>query len=73
MAQVGAFLLIQLVHVATHRMKRFAVKAVTEMGEAFWDDRRVAFLKGQSRREGFPGISSVHPLRDLTATRAGDW
>lgn len=45
MAQVGAFLLIQLTHLSTQRIKRFAVKAVTEMDEGFWDDRRVAFLR----------------------------
>jgi hypothetical protein len=45
MAQVGAFILIQLTHIATKRTKRFVIKAATEMDNEFWDERRVAFLR----------------------------
>ena len=45
MAQVGALVLIQLTHLGTKRKKRFVVKAVTEMDDVFWEERRIAFLK----------------------------
>jgi hypothetical protein len=44
-AQVGALLLIQLTHLDTNRKKRFAVKAVTEMDDEFWEERRITFLR----------------------------
>jgi len=45
-AQVGAFVSIRLTHLATGRKKQFAVKVtLTNMDEAFWEERRTAFLK----------------------------
>lgn len=52
-AQAGAFLLVQLTHVQTGRRSQFVVKAVTEMDEGFWDERRVAFLKENVTAERF--------------------
>ncbi len=45
MAQVGAFMLVRLTHVATGRSKQFVVKADTEVSEGFWNERREAFLQ----------------------------
>lgn len=45
MAQVGTLVMIRLTHKSTKRVKCFSVKAMTEMGDEFWDERRMAFLK----------------------------
>jgi hypothetical protein len=45
MAEVGAFMLVRLTHVAIARSKQFVVKANTQVLEGFWDDRRQAFLQ----------------------------
>jgi hypothetical protein len=56
MAQVGTFVMIRLTHQPTKRGKCFSLKAATDMGDEFWDERRVAFLKEHLSARAFREI-----------------